>query len=44
LNKDEIIALLTDNNIITPADLLTFKFVEKEQAVERHEVEKGRYE
>jgi len=41
LNKDEVIALLIDNNIIiTPADLLKSKIVEKEPAIERNEVEK----
>ena len=42
LNKDEIIELLIDNKIIiTPKDLLKSKVV---LAVERREVEKGRYE
>ena len=42
LNKDEIIELLIDNKIIiTPEDLLKSKIV---PAVERREVEKGRYE
>ena len=45
LNKDEIIALLIDNNIIiTPADLLKSKIVEKEPAAVKHETNQGRYE
>ena len=44
LNTDEIIALLIDNIIITPADLLKSKIVEKEPAVEKHEANRGRYE
>jgi len=31
LNKDEIIVLLIDNNIITPADLLKSKIMGKNQ-------------
>ena len=42
LNKDKIIELLIDNEIIiTPEDLLKSKIV---PVVERREVEKGRYE
>ena len=44
LNKDEIIALLIDNNVITPADVLKSKIVEKEPTVEKHETNQGRYE
>jgi len=44
LNKDEIIALLIDNNVITPADVLKSKIVEKKPTVEKHEVNEGRYE
>jgi len=44
LNKDEIIALLIDNNVITPADLLKSKIVQKEPAVVKHKVNQGRYE
>ena len=44
LNKDEIIALLIVNNVITPADILKSKIVEKEPTVEKHETNQGRYE
>jgi len=45
LNKDEITELLIDHKIImTPVDLLKSKIVEKEPAVERRGVEKGRCE
>lgn len=45
LNKDEIIALLIDNNIInTPTDLLKSNIVEKESVVKKLEMNPGRYE